>query len=94
MTFLSAKKLGLINKSRKKQDVRGNSDEIYSPETESVILSPDLLGNSVIQPYENTSAEEDEIEEQVYCYGRIISTISAYFACCFCNVYRHEFESG
>ena len=50
---------------------KDNSDEIYSPATESIILSPDGIGSCLAKLNENTSGEEDWIGQETYSYGRI-----------------------
>ena len=46
-------------------------DDISSPVTESILLSPAGY-DGAMNRYENTSGEEDEIEEDTYSCGRII----------------------
>ena len=78
MTFFATSKFGLLQSSHKQLDERYTSDEIYSPATESLILSPDPVGNIVTKPYENTSGEDDVIEEDIYFYGRMINCTLEY----------------
>ena len=47
-------------------------DDISSPVTEAILLSPALEYDGAMNKYENTSGEEDEIEEDTYTYGRIL----------------------
>ena len=45
-------------------------DDISSPVTESILLSPVLGYDRARNKYENTSGEEEEIEEDTFSYGR------------------------
>ena len=49
-----------------------NYDELYSPATESVILSPDITGSSFVNLYETNIGERERIKQDIYCYGRQI----------------------
>ena len=52
---------------------KDNYDELYSPATESILLSPDITGNSFVNHYESNIGEIERINNDVYCYGRLIS---------------------
>ena len=51
---------------------KDNYDELYSPATESVILSPDITGSSFVNLYETNIGERERIKQDIYCYGRQI----------------------
>ena len=69
--FFSRSRLGSLQSNAKNMYERDNSDEIYSPATESLILSPDGTGSGFPKLYENTSGEEEWIGQEMYSYGRI-----------------------
>ena len=51
---------------------KDNYDELYSPATESVILSPDITGSSFVNLYESNIGEQERINQDIFCYGRQI----------------------
>ena len=50
---------------------KDNYDELYSPTTESILLSPEIAGNSFVNLYETGSGEGERINQDIYCYGRL-----------------------
>ena len=51
---------------------KDNYDELYSPATESILLSPDITGNSFVNHYESSVGDKERINLDIYCYGRLI----------------------
>ena len=51
---------------------KDNYDELYSPATESIVLSPDITGSSFVNLYESNVGEGERINQDIYCYGRAI----------------------
>ena len=51
---------------------KDNYDELYSPATESILLSPDITGNSFVNHYESSVGDKERINVDIYCYGRLI----------------------
>ena len=47
-------------------------NDLYSPLTESVILSPDSAGSFSSRRYENDTEEEDFNDTIIYSYGKIV----------------------
>ena len=47
-------------------------NDLYSPLTESVILSPDSAGSFSSRRYENDTEEEDFNDTITYSYGKIV----------------------
>ena len=72
--FFSKSRFGSLPSNQKNMYERDNSDEIYSPATESMILSPlspDGTGSWFTKLNENTSGEEEWIGQEKHSYGRI-----------------------
>ena len=72
--FFSNSRFGSLPSNQKNMYERDNSDEIYSPATESMILSPlspDGTGSWTTKLYENTSGEEEWIRQEKHFYGKI-----------------------
>ena len=64
--FFSTPKFGSPQANHMKMGEIDTSEELYSPATQSVILSPDTAGS-----YDNTLRHCDWISQDVHSYGRI-----------------------
>ena len=64
MSFFSKPKFGSPQASHKSMGERDTSEEIYSPATESVILSPDTT-----ESYDVAIADNDWVRQDTQSYG-------------------------